>query len=109
MFSSGFLSLRIPSKPIAFWISFVSLFRGFSKDDIVIYTGYKEEELAAEISTLQQFDNIIIKFGRFIPDSPHIFDTVLGVELASNNQYAKLYARGVHNEYSTADGRENNI
>lgn len=90
-------------------ISFVSLFRGFSKDDIVIYTGYKEEELAAEISTLQQFDNIIIKFGRFIPDSPHIFDTVLGVELASNNQYAKLYARGVHNEYSTADGRENNI
>ena len=35
-------------------------------------------------------DNIIVKFGRFIPNSPHIYDTLLGVELASNNQYAKI-------------------
>lgn len=65
--------------------TFISLFRGFSKDPVIIYTGYTEEELTAEIMTIQKFDNIIIKFGRFIPDALHIFDTVLGVELASNN------------------------
>lgn len=68
---------------------FITLFRGFSKDPIIIYTGYTEEELENEFSLLKKFGNIIVKFGRFIPDSPHIFDTVLGVELASNNQYAK--------------------
>lgn len=69
--------------------SFITLFRGFSKDTIVIYTGYTEEELAKDLPLLKKFGNIIVKFGRFIPDSPHIFDTVLGVELASSNQYAK--------------------
>ena len=34
------------------------------------------------------WDNIIIKFGRFIPDQKSTFDSVLGVELASQNQYA---------------------
>lgn len=68
---------------------FITLFRGFSKDPIIIYTGYTEEELENEFSLLKKFGNIIVKFGRFIPDSPHIFDMVLGVELASNNQYAK--------------------
>ena len=87
--------------------TFIALFRGFSKDPIVIYTGYTEEELKEEIFILQQFDNIIIKFGRFIPNSLHIFDAVLGVELASNNQYAKIFGRGVYNEYLGENGREN--
>ena len=69
--------------------SFICVFRAFSKDPIVIYTGYKEEEVQDKIGFLSQVNNIIVKFGRFIPNSPHIFDTVLGVELASNNQYAK--------------------
>lgn len=69
--------------------SFVCVFRGFSKDPVVIYTGYKEEEIQEKINFLAKLDNIIVKFGRFIPDSPHIFDTILGVKLASNNQYAK--------------------
>ena len=69
--------------------SFICVFRAFSKDPIVIYTGYKEEEVQDKINFLSQVNNIIVKFGRFIPNSPHIFDTVLGVELASNNQYAK--------------------
>ena len=68
---------------------FVTLFRVFSQDPIVIYTGYTEEEIYEQVISLQKFDNIIIKFGRFIPDSPHIFDALLGIELASNNQYAK--------------------
>ena len=33
--------------------------------------------------------NIIIKFGRFIPNRPSRYDEVLGVELASDNQFAK--------------------
>ena len=69
--------------------SFICVFRAFSKDPIIIYTGYKEEEVQDKIEFLSQINNIIVKFGRFIPNSPHIFDTVLGVELASNNQYAK--------------------
>jgi len=32
--------------------------------------------------------NIIIKFGRFIPDQKSHMDETLGVELASPNQYA---------------------
>ena len=66
-----------------------SVFRGFSKDPIVIYTGYNENEIVDYINSLSKLNNIIVKFGRFIPNSPHIFDTILGVELASNNQYAK--------------------
>jgi len=69
--------------------SFICVFRAFSKDPVIIYTGYKEEEVQDKIEFLSQVNNIIVKFGRFIPNSPHIFDTVLGVELASNNQYAK--------------------
>ena len=59
-------------------------------DDVVIYTGYYEyeiDEIVAELSSL--FNNIVIKFGRFIPDCTKHFDEVLGVDLASDNQYAK--------------------
>ena len=57
-------------------------------DDFVIYTGYKAKEIGEEINELQQYLNIIIKFGRYIPNQNPIFDKVLQVELASNNQYA---------------------
>ena len=79
-------------------------------DDVVIYTGYTEQEfkeltdlpetykLQIAWKQVQMFPNIIIKFGRFIPDSPHRFDEVLGVELASSNQYAKRYNYGVENK-----------
>lgn len=58
-------------------------------DDIVIYTGYNEYEISSELLLLSKYDNIIVKFGRFIPDRPHIYDEVLGVELSSDNQYAR--------------------
>ena len=85
--------------------SLCTIFRGFSHDPIIIYTGYTEEEISDYIKYLSQFDNIIVKFGRFIPNSPHIFDTVLEVELASNNQYAK-YIGGRYYEYSTTNSGE---
>ena len=60
-----------------------------TNDDIVIYTGYKDEEIKEKVNYLKQYKNIIIKFGRFVPNKPHIFDPILGVNLASDNQYAK--------------------
>lgn len=58
-------------------------------DDFVIYTGYKEEEVQNKIDKLSQYSNVIVKFGRFIPNQESKFDEVLGVNLASPNQYAK--------------------
>jgi len=38
---------------------------------------------------IEEFDNIIVKFGRFRPNQKPHFDEVLGVNLASDNQYAE--------------------
>ena len=61
-----------------------------TNDDIVIYTGYTEEELEDKIKILKKYKSIIIKFGRFIPDQESHYDEVLGIKLASNNQYGKV-------------------
>lgn len=58
-------------------------------DDFVIYTGYYENEVKEYINRLLDFENIIIKFGRYIPGHERHFDNVLGVYLASNNQFVK--------------------
>ena len=66
-------------------------------DDIVIYTGYTEEELNNHdfieqnfiYENLKSYKNIIIKYGRFIPNQESHYDEVLGVNLASPNQYAR--------------------
>ena len=58
-------------------------------DDFVIYTGYNKDEIGAQIEELKKFDNVIIKYGRFIPDSEPKYDEVLGVTLQSDNQWAE--------------------
>ena len=69
----------------------IKYFRDNSCDDIfVIYTGYYPNEIEEELNKLKELNNIIVKFGRFIPDRPHRYDEVLGVELASDNQYAEV-------------------
>lgn len=61
-------------------------------DDVVIYTGYEPDEIHSQLNILSQFPNIVIKFGRYIPhNNPH-FDEVLGVNLASDNQYAVRFS-----------------
>ena len=70
---------------------FISLLREkyHINDDVIIYTGYKKYEIDTEVVLLSTFPNIIIKYGRYIPTQPPIWDEVLGVELASPNQYAE--------------------
>lgn len=58
-------------------------------DTVVIYTGYNKDEIKKETEVLRQFPNIIIKFGRFVPSQAKHYDAVLGVNLASDNQYAE--------------------
>ena len=71
-------------------ISFITEFRLVSDDDIVIYTGYSKCEIKDKIDILWHFfPNIIVKFGRYIPNQVSHYDEVLGVNLASDNQYAE--------------------
>lgn len=62
-------------------------------DDVVIYTGYTEDEIADEVQLFaEDFGNIVVKYGRFrLGDRPH-YDDVLGVKLASDNQYAVRFS-----------------
>lgn len=71
------------------WFIILYLRASFCNDDVVIYTGYNKEEIIDKIELLKQYPNIVVKYGRYIPDmEPHL-DPVLGVNLASDNQYAE--------------------
>lgn len=72
-------------------LDLIESFRYFTNDDIVIYTGYTENEVKNMLiyGHLLQYSNIIIKYGRFIANQKPHYDEILGVELASNNQYAR--------------------
>lgn len=81
-------------EPMDSWDDVVSLideFRKYTEDDIVVYTGYKMDEICKKTYWLgNKYKNIIFKLGRFIPGHQPHFDQVLGVNLASNNQYAEV-------------------
>lgn len=58
-------------------------------DEFIIYTGYNNDEVIDKVQYLMtHYRNIIIKFGRFVPNEQTHYDNVLGVMLASQNQYA---------------------
>ena len=59
-------------------------------DDIVVYTGYYDYEIKQKLIKLQVFKNIIIKYGRYIPNKHGRIDEVLGIKLVSDNQYAEI-------------------
>ena len=69
-------------------LTLVDAFRQSCSDDIVIYTGYYPYEIPNHLTYLCEYENIIIKFGRFIPNNNPHRDDVLGVDLISDNQYA---------------------
>ena len=59
-------------------------------DDIVIYTGYKKEELdPIWFELFETYAPIVVKYGRYIPNQRPHYDPVLGVYLASDNQFAE--------------------
>ena len=76
-------------------LEFVDILRNIYKneDDVVIYTGYTEEELInnKDYKRILEYGNIIIKYGRFRPNQTPHYDEVLGVNLVSDNQYARRY------------------
>lgn len=59
------------------------------QDDVVIYTGYNKDEIEDKVERLRQYSNIIVKFGRYIPNQEKHLDSILGINLASDNQYAE--------------------
>jgi hypothetical protein len=71
--------------------SYINILRNYynNNDDIIIYSGYNKDEIIDNINILKQFPNIIIKFGRFTPNQKSHYDEILGVNLASDNQYAE--------------------
>lgn len=85
-------------------IDLIHYFRLKTNDDIIIYTGYTEEEVKnmqytvhyswgkqnySYFGEIAKYPNIIIKYGRFVPNQQSHYDEVLGVKLASDNQYAR--------------------
>lgn len=75
--------------------NFISFIRNQKKcdDDIIIYTGYDKQEIffpfIHELITVHKYNNIIVKWGRFIMNQKSHYDEILGVQLASDNQYAE--------------------
>lgn len=71
-------------------LSLLKYFREHDCDvDFVIYTGYYRNEIEDKIQALAQYKNVIVKFGRFVPNQEKHYDEVLGVYLISDNQYAE--------------------
>lgn len=72
-------------------VDLIKLFRNQGEDcQFVIYTGYYPNEVPEPLERLKQYKNIIVKFGRYIPNNQSKYDEVLGVTLASSNQYAEM-------------------
>lgn len=72
-------------------LAFIDAFRcRFRRMDvIIIYTGYCKAEILPQIERLRKYPNIIVKFGRYLPGQISHYDKVIGVKLASDNQYAE--------------------
>jgi hypothetical protein len=73
---------------------FITKFRERSSDPIVIYTGYTESELTLDQVKCFVTYGIIVKFGRYVPGQKPHYDPVLGINLISDNQYARDYREG---------------
>ena len=63
------------------------------RDDFIIYTGYNKSEIPSQaIQNLAHLipGHFIIKWGRYIPNQEPHLDPILGIKLASDNQYGEL-------------------
>lgn len=70
---------------------FMEEFRKVCDDPIVIYTGYYPNEVQDKLDYIKEhIPSVIVKFGRYDPDLKAKFDPILGVTLASENQFAEV-------------------
>lgn len=69
-------------------VTFIKDFRQILNHDIVIYSGYEKKEVWEMLKELSLYENIYYKFGRYIPGREKIFNELLGITLASDNQYS---------------------
>ena len=80
---------RISTNDCLDFISFIRIHKQCD-DPIIIYTGYNRDEDYIVERAIRKYDNIIIKWGRYIMGHKSHYDKILGVNLASDNQYAEL-------------------
>lgn len=74
-------------------VGLIKYFRGNGDNSpFIIYTGYNKDEIQLQLDMLKSCGNIIMKYGRYIPYGDEKFDELLGVKLASSNQYAEVLA-----------------
>lgn len=78
-----------PFDSYADMINLIQDFRKQCANRIVIYSGYTKDELSDRIPILHDLGDVVIKYGRYIPNQCRHFDECLGVHLASDNQYAE--------------------
>lgn len=71
-------------------IKLVQDFRKQCSNTIVIYSGYTKDEICKYLPELHRLGNIVIKYGRYVPNQTKHFDDCLGVYLASDNQYSEV-------------------
>lgn len=69
-------------------VDFIWELRQHTEDDVVVYSGYNADEVGDKLPVLSKFSNIIVKLGRYVPNSAAVFDDILGVALQSSNQCA---------------------
>ncbi len=81
-------------EPLLQWGEICELIEYFRKhgcnDFFVIYTGYYPSEIVEQINEIKPFKNIVMKFGRYVPNNKPHYDGVLGINLASDNQYGEV-------------------
>lgn len=72
--------------------SLIIALRNVCNDDIVVYTGYNEHDHPVQMLTKfvqdHGFERIILKVGKYLENHQSVYSYELGVELASDNQYA---------------------
>lgn len=77
-----------PFDDLADLLILINVFRKCYQDDVVIYTGYNLDEITPGLlAVLRAYGNIVLKVGRYVAGDAPKYDEVLGVTLASSNQY----------------------
>ena len=89
LFKSLIFAGREPMDSFEELVELIRDFRELYNDDIVIYTGFYKNEIFSKLAIIKMFENIVVKFGRFIPNQEKVYDNILQVYLANKEQYVE--------------------